>query len=265
MNLTFIIGSIVAWGMVLFGIISGGEEGPLASILVFTHLPSALIVVGGVFGVLIASFPMEVLKTVPKLVKIAVFPPKHKPKEYIDQIELFAQTARSKGLLALEDPANKCEDVFLKQAIMLVVDANDPDKVRAMLEDSIEFTTERHSVGISVCEKGMALGPAFGMIGTLIGLILMLVTLGNEGSDLGGSMAVALITTFYGSLLANVLFAPLGSALKNAHNKEVLCMQLVVEGVMSIAAGSNPRLIREKLEFMLAKSDVSKGKAAGTV
>ena len=260
MNITFIIGSVVAWGMVIFGIISGGSGGVWASIDLFLDPGSALIVIGGTFGALIASFPLEVLKTVPKFVKIAIFPPKHNPREYIDQIESFAQTARSKGLLALEEPASKCEDPFLKQAVMLVVDANDPDKVRAMLEDSIEFTSDRHAVGISFCEKGVALGPAFGMIGTLIGLILMLVSLADEGADLGGSMAIALITTFYGSLLANVLFAPLGSALKTAHNKEVLCMQLIVEGVISIAAGSNPRLIREKLEFMLAKSDISKAK-----
>ncbi|MCL1904089.1 MAG: MotA/TolQ/ExbB proton channel family protein [Oscillospiraceae bacterium] len=264
MNITFIIGSIVAWGMVIFGIIVGGMSNDLApaqSLNIFLDPTSAAIVIGGTLGCLIASFPVEVLKTVPKFIKIAFFPPKFKPKEYIDQIELFAQTARSKGLLALEEPANKCEDVFLKQAIMLVVDANDPDKVRAMLEDSIEFTTERHNLGQAFCEKGLALGPAFGMLGTLVGLVLMLVSL-DSGGDLGANMAVALITTFYGSLIANILFMPLGSALKISHDKEVLCMQLVVEGVMSIAAGSNPRLIREKLEFMLAKSDLRKEKTA---
>ena len=262
MNITFIIGSLVAWAMVIFGIFTSGGEGGFANLGIFMDAASALIVIGGTFAVLAASFPVEVLKTIPQLIKIALFPPKYKPKEYIEQIEAFAVTARSKGLLAIEDGANKCEDPFLKQALMLIVDATDPDKARSMLEDSIDFTTERHSVGFAVCEKGMALGPAFGMIGTLIGLVLMLVSL--EGGDLGQMMAVALITTFYGSLLANVLFLPWGSALKNAHNKEILCMQLVVEGVMSIAAGSNPRLIREKLEFMLAKSDISKNKGAGT-
>lgn len=253
MNITFIIGSVIAWGMVIFGII---QNGGIESAGIFVNIPSMAIVIGGTFGTLAASVPASTLKIVPKLIKIAFFPPKHNPTEYIAQIEMFAQTARSKGLLALEDPANKCEDVFLKQAIMLVVDANDPDKVRAMLEDSIEFTNERHSVGLSLCEKGMALSPAFGMIGTLVGLIIMLRSLGEDPDNLGPAMAVALVTTFYGSLLANILFMPLRSALKNAHDKEVLCMQLVVEGVMSIAAGSNPRLIREKLEFMLAKSEI---------
>jgi chemotaxis protein MotA len=94
------------------------------------------------------------------------------------------------------------------------------------------------------------------MMGTVIGLVVMLAALQDQPDQLGSLMAIALITTFYGSLLANVVFAPVRSALKIAHDKEILCMRLVVEGVMSIAAGSNPRLIKEKLEFMLAKSEV---------
>ena len=259
MNLTFIIGSIAALGMLIFGIIDaslGADLTPVAGLAMFVNIAGLAIVFGGTFAVIIASYPISTLKQFPKYIKIAVFPPKHNVKEYIDQIESFAQTARSKGLLALEEPANKCEDLFLKQAIMLVVDANDPDKVRSMLEDSIDFTSERHAVAWGLCEKGMALAPSFGMCGTVIGLIIMLQSLADNPDNLGPLMAVALITTLYGSVVANVIFAPLRSALKNSHDTEVLCMQLVVEGVMSIAAGSNPRLIREKLEFMLAKSDV---------
>jgi len=253
MNITFIIGSVIAWGMILFGIIDGGG---VSSIGLFINPAGAAIVMGGTFATLVASYPTSTLKQLPKYFKIALFPPKYNPKEYIDQIEGFATTARSKGLLALEDGANKCEDPFLKQALMLIVDANDPDKVRAMLEDSIDFTTERHGVAWGLCERGSALAPAFGMCGTVIGLIIMLMSLADDPDMLGELMAIALITTLYGSLVANILFGPLRSALKNAHDNEILCMQLVVEGVMSIASGSNPRLIKEKLEFMLAKSDV---------
>jgi len=256
MNITFIIGSIFAWGMIIFAIIVAGDAPSLGNLEHFVNPPGVAIVVGGTVATLVASFPMSTLKMLPKYIKIAILPPKYNPREYIDQIEVFATTARSKGLLALEDGANKCEDPFLKQALMLIVDANDPDKVRAMLEDSIEFTTERHGVAWSLCEKGAALSPAFGMMGTVIGLVIMLQALADGNADLGPLMAVALITTLYGSLVANIVFAPLRSALKNSHDKEVFCMQLVVEGVMSIASGSNPRLIKEKLEFMLAKSDV---------
>lgn len=257
MNITIIVGWVIAWGMVAYGILGG------SSLLLFVNVPSIAVTVGGTIGVLIASFPFTTLKNMPKVFKIALFPPKYDPNAYIAQITDFATTARSKGLLALEDGANKCDDPFLKQAIMLIVDANDPDKVRSMLEDAMDFAAERHSQGKLLLEKGMALAPAFGMIGTLIGLVQMLKNVGGDSSQLGPNMAVALITTFYGSLMANVIFSPLANALKMTHDKEQLCQQLIIEGVMSIAAGSNPRLIKEKLEFMLPKNSGGGGKDGG--
>ena len=135
---------------------------------------------------------------------------------------------------------------------MLIVDANDSAKVREMLEGSLSFMEERHEACQGFFAKGASLAPAFGMLGTLVGLVIMLQNL--DGGDLGPAMAVALITTFYGSLFANVIFTPLEAALKNAHSDEVLCMQIIIEGVMAIAEGSNPRMIKEKLEFILPKS-----------
>ena len=251
MNITLIIGTVLSIGLVLFGIFNGGEIG------MFIDPPSLAITVGGTFGVLIAISPLSMLKKLPKLIKIILFPPKYDPQKYIADIVEYAKIARSKGLLALEDSANKCEDPFMKQSLMLIVDANDSSKVRQMLEDSLTFMEERHEEGMNFFSKGGSLGPAFGMLGTLVGLVIMLNDL--EGGDLGPAMATALITTFYGSFLANIVFAPMESSLKNAHADEMLCMQIVVEGVMSIAAGSNPRLIQEKLEFMLPKSSKSVG------
>lgn len=248
MNITMIIGWVVCFGLIIFGILNGGN------VMMFVDPASLAITVGGTFGVLIAMFPLSTLKNLPKYFKIALFPPKYNPREYIDNIVEYAKIARSKGLLALEDSANKCTDPFMKQSLMLIVDANDPDKVRQMLEDAIDFTAERHATGREFFAKGVSMAPAFGMIGTLIGLVIMLYNMQADPDNLGSSMAVALITTFYGSLFANVIFAPLETALKNANDAEVLCMQIIVEGVMSIAAGSNPRLIQEKLEFMLPKS-----------
>lgn len=248
MNITIIVGWVVCFGLVLFGILNGGNIG------MFIDIPSVAITVGGTFGVLIAMFPLSTLKTIPKLLKIAILPPKYNPREYIDNLVEYAKIARSKGLLALEDSANKCSDPFMKQSLMLIVDANDPDKVRTMLEDAIDFTAERHAAGREFFAKGVSMAPAFGMLGTLVGLVIMLNNMNENPDGLGLAMATALITTFYGSLLANVIFSPLETTLKNANDSEVLCMQIVVEGVMSIAAGSNPRLIQEKLEFMLPKS-----------
>ena len=253
MNITLIIGTVIAIGLVIFGMLQGG------TFAMFIDIPSVLITVGGTFGVLIAISPLSFIKNVPKLIKIALFPPKYDPQKYIADIVEYAKIARSKGLLALEDSANKCEDPFMKQSLMLIVDANDSSKVKQMLDDSLTFMEERHEEGMNFFSKGGSLGPAFGMLGTLVGLVIMLNDMGS--GDLGPAMATALITTFYGSFLANIVFAPLEAALKNAHSAEMLCMQIVIEGVMSIAAGSNPRLIQEKLEFMLPKSSKSAGSA----
>ncbi len=247
MNLSLIIGTVLAVGLVVYGMLNGGEFS------YFIDIPSIFITVGGTIGVLIAISPLSFLKRVPKLIKIALFPPKYDPQKYITELVEYAKIARSKGLLALEDGANKCDDPFMKQSLMLIVDANDSSKVRQMLEDSLDFMEERHAEGAEFFAKGASLGPAFGMLGTLVGLVIMLQNM--DGGNLGPAMAVALITTLYGSILANIVFTPLEAALKNAHASEMFCMRIVVEGVMSIAAGSNPRLIQEKLEFMLAKGE----------
>lgn len=252
MNITIIIGWAISLGLVCFGILNGG------TFAWFIDPPSIMITVGGTFGVLIAMFPLSTLKNLPKLMKIAILPKKYDPNKYIADIVEYAKIARSKGLLALEDSANKCDDPFMKQSLMLIVDANDPDKVRQMLDDAIDFTCERHVSGQAFFSKGASMAPAFGMLGTLVGLVIMLKNMGEDPDNLGNAMATALITTFYGSILANILFSPLEAALKNAHDAEILCMQIVVEGVMSIAAGSNPRLIQEKLEIMLPKSQKGK-------
>ena len=255
MNITLIIGWVVSLGLVSYGILNGG------SFDMFIEISSLAITLGGTLGVLIAMSPLSLLKTIPKLFKIAILPPKYDPQTYITEIVEYAKIARSKGLLALEDSANKCDDPFMKQSLMLIVDANDSSKVREMLESSLDFMEQRHAAGREFFAKGVSMCPAFGMLGTLVGLVIMLNNMSS--GDLGSAMAVALITTFYGSLFANVIFAPLETALKNAHDGEMLCMQIVIEGVMAIASGSNPRLIQEKLEFMLPKSQKSSNKADG--
>lgn len=255
MNITLIIGWVVSLGLVSYGILNGG------SFDMFFEISSLAITLGGTLGVLIAMSPLSLLKTIPKLFKIAILPPKYDPQKYIAEIVEYAKIARSKGLLALEDSANKCDDPFMKQSLMLIVDANDSSKVREMLESSLDFMEQRHAAGREFFAKGVSMCPAFGMLGTLVGLVIMLNNMSS--GDLGSAMAVALITTFYGSLFANVIFAPLETALKNSHDGEMLCMQIVIEGVMAIAAGSNPRLIQEKLEFMLPKSQKSADKADG--
>ena len=259
MNLSLIIGWIVAFGMVVFGIIFDMEtlSVNMKSFMNFVDVQSLAITIGGTIGCLVASFPMSYLKGVGKRMGMAFKPKKYDPNKYIADIVEYAQIARTRGLLALEESANQCADPFMKSSLMLIVDANDPEKVRGMLDDTIMFMCERHENGRAFFEKGVGIFPAFGMLGTLIGLINMLASVDfNNPAALTVGMAVALITTFYGSLFANVIFAPLAMALKNLHEEELLCMQIIEEGVLAIAGGSNPRYIQEKLEFMLPKSSI---------
>lgn len=261
MNLSLIIGWVLSFGLVVFGIVFTDKGLNFGNMMGFIEVQSLAITVGGTIGCLVASFPMSYLKGIGKRFGIAIKPPKYDPKKYIEQIVEYAQVARSRGLLALEESANQCTDPFMKSALMMIVDANEPEKVRGMLDDTIMFMCERHEQGRAFFEKGVSIFPAFGMLGTLIGLINMLATVDlSNPMGLTKGMATALITTFYGSLFANVIFAPLGMALKNTHEDELLCMQIIEEGVLAIAGGSNPRYIQEKLEFMLPKSQQSKDK-----
>lgn len=261
MNLSLIIGWVLSFGLVVFGIVFTDKGLNFGNMMGFIEAQSLAITVGGTIGCLVASFPMSYLKGIGKRFGIALKPKKYDPTKYISQIVEYAQVARSRGLLALEESANQCSDPFMKSALMMIVDANDPEKVRGMLDDTIMFMCERHEQGRAFFEKGVTIFPAFGMLGTLIGLINMLATVDlSNPMGLTKGMATALITTFYGSLFANVIFAPLGMALKNTHEDELLCMQIIEEGVLAIAGGSNPRYIQEKLEFMLPKSQHSEQK-----
>ncbi|MGN0687609.1 MAG: motility protein A [Oscillospiraceae bacterium] len=248
MNISLLVGWAISIGLVLYGIFDGGKIDD------FIDIPSLAITVGGTIGCLIAAFPLSYLAGVPKKFVMALMPKKFKPEKYIDEIVEYAKIARGRGLLALEESANNCKDPFMKSALMLIVDANDAEKVRGMLDDAISFMCDRHDNGRAFFEKGVGIFPAFGMLGTLVGLVNMLATMDSNPDGLASGMATALITTFYGSLFANVFFAPLASSLQNVHNEELLCMQIIEEGVLAIAAGSNPRYIQEKLEFMLPKS-----------
>ena len=187
------------------------------------------------------------------------------PNIYVEQLTELAQIARKNGLLALEEKANSQPDPFFKQAIMLIVDANDPDRVRGILNNDIEQTSARHQEVVAMYERGSNAAPAFGMIGTLIGLINMLKNLSAaDMSSLGPDMSVALVTTFYGSLLAHVIFNPIAANLTARDEEEILCRQIIVEGIMAIQSGENPKFLRERLQtFMNEKMRDSEGGESG--
>lgn len=259
MNISGIIGMVMALGLIVWGIMTGGD------IINFWDPPSVAIVFGGTIGALIFTYPLSVIKNTGKMLKIAFMPKKYDPEDYIAQMVEHCKTARMKGILALEESANACTDPFMKSALMLIVDANESEKIKSMLDDSIDFMCERHENNYAMWVKGSAVAPAMGMVGTLIGLINMLkgmdVTNSDSASSLGLSMSTALITTFYGCILAHVFCGPIGNLCKYNHNQEILCLQIIEEGTLAIASGANPRYVEEKLRMMLpatAKPKASK-------
>ena len=267
MNIVYLIGLALAIFFTLFGIAVDLTAVPpidLDKLGNFVDAPSLLIVVGGTLAVVVACYP-KLVKSLPKHLKIMLRAKAFDPSVYVDQLTELAQIARKNGLLALEEKANEQTDPFFKQAIMLIVDANDPDRVRSILENDIERTSERHQGVIAMYERGSNAAPAFGMIGTLIGLINMLKDLdGADMSSLGPNMSVALVTTFYGSFLAHVIFNPIAANLTARDEEEVLCRQIIVEGIMAIQSGENPKFLRERLmTFMSQKLRESEGGEGG--
>ena len=174
--------------------------------------------------------------------------------EIIQKIIDLSNVARKEGLLSLEEAAGEIEDEFLKKGIMLVVDGTDPELVRAIMETELASVEERHKDKIGFWDGLGAMGPAWGMIGTLIGLINMLRDL-SDFASIGPNMSTALITTFYGSVLANWICAPVASKLKSKNAEEMMVKEIEIEGLLSIQAGENPRVIEEKLKSFLAPKD----------
>ncbi len=259
MDIVSIVGTLLAPALIVFGI--GFSMDPLGyditKVLNFVDYPSIAITVGGTIACLLLSFPANVYAKVPKHLKIMYKPQKYNPMEYIDSIVDFAKEARSKGLLSLEDKLNQTKDPFLKNSLMLVVDSVDPEKVKELLDSELQYLDDRHARDRAFYEKGAAFAPAFGMIGTLVGLVNMLQNLGNP-DDLGPNMAVAMLTTFYGSCIANIFFNPLATKLSVRHEEEYLCKMLICEGVQSIQAGENPKFIGEKLMLLLPANAAGK-------
>ena len=247
---------LIGWILAVILIVNGITVQKLNN---FVDMPSVLIVVGGTIAGLVACYPFRILKEVPKHIAICLRGgKKYDVPKTVEAIVDLALVARQSGLLALEEKAEEIKEPFFKQAVIMIVDANDPDKVRAALERQVEDMMGRHEEAKRLYVKGSALAPAFGMIGTLVGLINMLKGMDLSGSGggsntLGQDMGVALITTFYGSALSNILFHPIAQKLTVKDNEEVLYCEVVIEGVIAIQSGDNPKVIRERLLASLAQ------------
>lgn len=252
MDLASLIGLLLGIVMVVFGIVTG--DGGFTLLPNFVDVPSVIITIGGSLAGVIACNKLPFLATGFKGMALTMKEPGYNPSEMITNIINLSNVARKEGLLALEESASDIEDTFLKKGIMLVVDGTDPELVRGILETDLSYTEERHKQVIGFWEKWAELGPAWGMIGTLIGLVNMLKNL-EDASTIGPNMAVALLTTLYGSLIANWLCNPTATKLKLNNANEMVIKQIIVEGLLSIQAGENPHVIEEKLKTFINPKD----------
>ncbi len=263
MDLATIIGLILCLGLMILGIVTGDDG--MAALGNFIDGKSALITFGGAFGAALVSTKLKDFVNGIKGIKLAIKQTRNDQTEMIKKIIELSNVARKEGLLALEDAAADLEDPFMKKGILLIVDGTEPDLVRAILETELTCIEERHKKVISVWETLAAMGPAWGMIGTLIGLINMLKHL-EDVTTVGPNMSVALITTMYGSMLANWIAVPVSNKLRANNAEEITMKEVIIEGLLSIQAGENPRVIEEKLKSFLAPTErerYSAGEAVG--
>ncbi len=245
MDIATIIGIITAYSMIFLGM--RGQFGA------FVNLPSVFIVVGGTIGSLFMAYPLNKVLNVTGVVKNAFFVQKTTPAETIKQLVEFAEQARREGILALESRSQEVDNEFLQKGIQLAVDGTEPELIKEILTTEVNFLEQRHEEGSKFFTFGGGIAPAFGMIGTLMGLILMLGQMSSV-ETIGPNMAVALITTMYGSILANTIFLPIAEKLKANSQKEILEKELMLEGIMAIQSGDNPRIVEQKLVAFIEPS-----------
>ncbi len=250
MDIASLVGLVGGIGLMVFGIISNN-----GSIPSYLDLPSFIITFGGSLMSTLGSMKLKDFINGLKGILLSIKEPAvGNVNDVITNIIDMSNVARKEGLLALEEAGNSIEDDFLKKGIMLVVDGTDPELVRGILETDLVSIETRHKKVIAFWEKWAEMGPAWGMIGTLIGLIQMLNNM-EDASTIGPSMAVALITTLYGSVIANWIASPTAAKLTVNNALEIMIKEITVEGLLSIQAGENPRVIEEKLKTFLPPGD----------
>ncbi len=227
-----------------------------SSIPAFIDVPSLLIVVGGTVAATLVSYPLERVMSASQVFMKTLFFSLPKNTEIIKTLIDFATRARRDGILALEEASQNIEDPFFKKGLQLAIDGNPPEIIEAVLNNEIDQMEQRHQIGAGIFAAMANYAPAFGMIGTLIGLVQMLRNL-QDPSSIGASMAVALLTTFYGAVMANLFFLPIAAKLKYRAQEEKHQMEIIMAGILSIQAGDNPRVVEEKLKVYLPPKERS--------
>lgn len=245
MDIATIIGLIAAFGLVVSSMTMGGGVG------LFVNVPSLLIVVGGTIGTTLINYPLKEMIGIVGVIKNAFFNKAQQTTEIIERLVDFAGRARKDGILALQSAVKEANDPFIEKGIQMAVDGQEVESIETILVTEIDNIKIRHKLGSEIMTTMGTFAPAMGLIGTLIGLVQMLQNM-SDPSSIGPAMAVALLTTFYGAMLANIVFLPIAGKLKTRSREEVLVKELTLEGIISIASGDNPRVMEQKLLTFLS-------------
>lgn len=245
MDIATIIGFVAGISLVAITIILGGSPE------VFVSVSSLILVIGGTIAATLINYPLTDVLSVFNTVKNAFIHRLATPEHLIEKLVSFATVARREGILALESHAADSGDEFLQKSIQLAIDGTSPELIKDILTTEIAFMEDRHNMGQSILVTMGTFAPAFGMIGTLMGLVQMLVAL-DDPSKIGEGMALALLTTLYGALLANMVFLPAAGKLKVRTALELLSKEIIIEGILSIQSGDNPRVVEQKLKAFVS-------------
>lgn len=245
MDIGTVVGIIAGFGLIMLAIVLGGNPD------VFVSVSSLVIVIGGTVSATLINFPLNEVVNIFGTVRNAFFHKEVDPGALIKKLVEFATIARREGILALESQAGDTGDEFLGKSIQLAIDGTAPELIKDILTTELAFLEDRHAMGQSILNAMGAFAPAFGMIGTLIGLVQMLSSM-DDPSNIGAGMAVALLTTLYGAVMANVAFLPAAGKLKVRTAGELLIKEITIEGILAIQSGDNPRVVEQKLKAFIS-------------
>ncbi|MEK3950152.1 flagellar motor protein [Paenibacillus sp. FSL H7-0703] len=245
MDITIVLGIIAGIIALIGGFLWEGGE--------FTGLlqgTSALIVFGGTFAAVVISYPASKLKTIPTALRMAFSREENPTEQYIEDLVSMAATSRRSGVLALERTSSEHPNAFLREGLQLVIDGTEQEQIKQILELELDAIEHKHEGYAKIFESAGGYAPTMGIIGTVMGLIHVLGSL-TEPTALGPSIAVAFIATLYGVASANLIFLPIASKIRAASESEIITMDLLLQGILAIQNGENPKLVRKKLEFFI--------------
>jgi chemotaxis protein MotA len=255
LDLGFLFGMLGTWVLVFWSLLAGG------SLLAYWDTPSFILVVCGAVTIVFISLPAGVVLRIPKVMKQALIADAANIEGLIQDLVSYAEIARRDGILSLENVTKDMKDPFIVRGIQMAVDGTDPELIEQILTTELENLGERHDTGKSILDLYGKYAPAMGMIGTLVGLVIMLQNM-DDPSAIGPGMAVALLTTLYGALIANAFCLPLADRLAKKNSEELLYKSIIIKGVMAIQSGDNPRVVEQKLRTFLPPSKRPQAEAA---